>query len=90
MQIIRQKLIENVGLAGIPGRPLAEWHRLLHIVIVVSCLFLEGSFKSLLLLLLLQAFQQAFAPVCWACLKCCFLMAISRVAGPRGWRWRAS
>ncbi|GLC44559.1 hypothetical protein PLESTB_000059900 [Pleodorina starrii] len=31
---IRQRLIENLAKAGIPGRPLDEWQRLLHVVIV--------------------------------------------------------
>ncbi|KXZ48051.1 hypothetical protein GPECTOR_30g146 [Gonium pectorale] len=33
-EAIRQKIIENLALAGIPGRPLEEWQRLLHVVIV--------------------------------------------------------
>ncbi|EFJ46064.1 hypothetical protein VOLCADRAFT_63040, partial [Volvox carteri f. nagariensis] len=33
-EAIRQRLIENLALAGIPGRPLDEWQRLLHVVIV--------------------------------------------------------
>ncbi|GLI68456.1 hypothetical protein VaNZ11_012878 [Volvox africanus] len=31
---IRQRLIENLALAGIPGRALPDWQRLLHVVIV--------------------------------------------------------
>ncbi|KAL6749899.1 pyridine nucleotide-disulfide oxidoreductase-domain-containing protein [Haematococcus lacustris] len=31
---IRLRLVDNIAKAGIPGRPLAEWQRLLHIVIV--------------------------------------------------------
>ncbi|GFR52047.1 hypothetical protein Agub_g14566, partial [Astrephomene gubernaculifera] len=31
---IRQRLIDNLSLAGIPGRRLEEWQRLLHVVIV--------------------------------------------------------
>ncbi|GIL54148.1 hypothetical protein Vafri_9702 [Volvox africanus] len=31
---IRQRLIENLALAGIPGRALSDWQRLLHVVIV--------------------------------------------------------
>ncbi len=31
---IRAKLIANLAAAGIPGRPMAEWQRLLSVVIV--------------------------------------------------------
>ncbi|MEW5311892.1 MAG: hypothetical protein WDW38_003569 [Sanguina aurantia] len=33
-EAIRLKIIENLALAGIPGRSQVDWHRLLHIVIV--------------------------------------------------------
>lgn len=33
-EAIREKLIDNVSKAGIPGREHSEWERLLHIVIV--------------------------------------------------------
>lgn len=33
-EAIRQKLIHNLALAGVPGRPLQEWQRLLDIIIV--------------------------------------------------------
>eukprot|EP00775_Hariotina_reticulata_P010169 gene10167-10329_t len=33
-EVIRAKLIENIALAGVPGRPVDDYNRLLHVVIV--------------------------------------------------------